>query len=101
MGFPEQEIVVTGTVSEVGTGGRTVEVDAAQSDNEIIRNAEAELELGALVRAQPREHLGRVAVGREHRVPDALDRAVVEQQRQPPEQRLAGRPRRSAAPAPG
>ena len=45
MGIPEQEIAVTGTVSEVGDGRATVEVEAAQGDNRIIRNAEAELEL--------------------------------------------------------
>ncbi|HXV53209.1 MAG TPA: MaoC/PaaZ C-terminal domain-containing protein [Solirubrobacterales bacterium] len=45
MGVPEQEIAVTGTVSEVGDGRATVEVEAAQGDNRIIRNAEAELEL--------------------------------------------------------
>ena len=46
MGVPEQEIVVTGTVSEVGDGaGRRSRSIAAQGDNRIIRNAEAELEL--------------------------------------------------------
>ena len=45
MGVPEQEIAVSWTVSEVGDGRATVEVEAAQSDNRIIRNAEAELEL--------------------------------------------------------
>jgi len=45
MGFPEQEIVVTTTVKEA-TGGRVVtDTVAAQGSNQIIRNAEAELEL--------------------------------------------------------
>lgn len=43
MGFPEQEIVVTGTVREVADGVATVDCEAAQGDNRIIRNAEAEL----------------------------------------------------------
>ncbi len=46
MGFPEQEIVVTGTVKSVEDGRALVETEAAQGDNRIIRNAEAELELG-------------------------------------------------------
>ena len=45
MGFPEQEIVVTGSVREAGDGRAVVETEAAQGDNRIIRNAEAELEL--------------------------------------------------------
>ena len=45
MGFPEQEIVVTGTVSEVRDGRAVVETEAAQGENRIIRNAEAEIEL--------------------------------------------------------
>ena len=45
MGFPEQEIVVTGTVKEVRDGRTVVETEAAQGENRIIRNAEAELEL--------------------------------------------------------
>jgi acyl dehydratase len=45
MGFPEQEIVVTGTVKEVRDGVAVVETEAAQGENRIIRNAEAELEL--------------------------------------------------------
>jgi acyl dehydratase len=43
MGFPEQEIVVTGTVRSVSDGTAVVDVEAAQGDNRIIRNAEAEL----------------------------------------------------------
>ena len=45
MGFPEQEIVVSGTVSSVSDGRTVVAVEAAQGDNRIIRNAEAELKL--------------------------------------------------------
>jgi acyl dehydratase len=45
MGFPEQEIVVSGTVSSVSDGAAVVSVEAAQGDNRIIRNAEAEIEL--------------------------------------------------------
>jgi acyl dehydratase len=43
MGFPEQEIVVSGTVSSVADGVAVVAVEAAQGDNRIIRNAEAEI----------------------------------------------------------
>ena len=46
MGFPEQEIVVTGTVREIRDGRAVVDTEAAQGENRIIRNAEAELELG-------------------------------------------------------
>jgi acyl dehydratase len=45
MGFPEQEIVVTGTVKEVDDGRIVTETEAAQGDNRIIRNAEAEVDL--------------------------------------------------------
>lgn len=41
MGVPEQEIVVTGTVREVSDGVALVDMEAAQGDNRIIRNAEA------------------------------------------------------------
>ena len=47
MGFPEQEIVVTGTVKEVFDGRIVTETEAAQGDNRIIRNAEAEVQLRA------------------------------------------------------
>jgi acyl dehydratase len=47
MGFPEQEIVVTGTVKEVSDGRIVTETEAAQGDNRIIRNAEAEVQLRA------------------------------------------------------
>ena len=45
MGFPEQEIVVSGTVREVRDGRAVVDTEAAQGENRIIRNAEAELAL--------------------------------------------------------
>ena len=44
MGFPEQEIVVTGTVREASDGRAVIDTEAAQGDNRIIRNAEAEIE---------------------------------------------------------
>jgi acyl dehydratase len=44
MGFPEQEIVVSGTVTEERDGRPVVDTVAEQSGNQIIRNAEAELE---------------------------------------------------------
>ena len=47
MGFPQQEIVVTGTVKEVSDGRIVTETEAAQGDNRIIRNAEAEVQLRA------------------------------------------------------
>ena len=45
MGFPEQEITVTGTVKE--DRGETVVIDtvAEQGGNQIIRNAEAEIQV--------------------------------------------------------
>ena len=39
MGVPEQEIVVTGS----STDGGSIALEAAQGDNKIIKNAEAEL----------------------------------------------------------
>jgi acyl dehydratase len=45
MGFPEQEIVVTGTVKSVDGGRAVIETEAAQGENRIIRNAEAEVEV--------------------------------------------------------
>jgi acyl dehydratase len=45
MGLPEQEIVVTGSVKEVEGSHVTVDLEAAQGDNRIIRNARAELEI--------------------------------------------------------
>ncbi len=46
MGFPEQEIVVTGTVIAAEGGRIVTATEAAQNDHKIIRNAEAEVELG-------------------------------------------------------
>jgi acyl dehydratase len=43
MGLPEQEIVVTGTVSAAGDDGVTVDTVAEQSGKQIIKNAQAEL----------------------------------------------------------
>jgi acyl dehydratase len=45
MGMPEQEVVVSGTVREARDGRVIVDTVAEQSGNQIIRNAEAELEL--------------------------------------------------------
>ena len=45
MGLPEQEIEVTGTVKEVDGNRVTVDLEARQGDNRIIRNAVAELEV--------------------------------------------------------
>ena len=45
IGFPEQEIVVTSAVKEAEDGRIVTETEAAQGDNRIIRNAEAELQL--------------------------------------------------------
>jgi acyl dehydratase len=43
MGFPEQEIAVSGTVKEEREGRVIVDTVAEQGGNQIIRNAEAEL----------------------------------------------------------
>ena len=45
MGMPEQEIVVSGTVREAGDGRVLIDTVAEQAGNQIIRNAEAEVEL--------------------------------------------------------
>ena len=45
MGAPEQEVVVSGTVRELADGRAVVDTIAEQSGEQIIRNAEAELEL--------------------------------------------------------
>ncbi|MGE5407609.1 MAG: MaoC/PaaZ C-terminal domain-containing protein [Syntrophothermus sp.] len=45
MGFPEQEVVVSGTVTAAEGGRVVVDTVAAQGENRIIRNAEAELEV--------------------------------------------------------
>ena len=44
MGFPEQEVTVTGTVKEADDGHLVVDTVAEQSGNQIIRNAQAELQ---------------------------------------------------------
>ena len=43
MGFPEQELVVTGTVKEIDGDRVVVDTLAAQGENQVIRNAEAEV----------------------------------------------------------
>jgi acyl dehydratase len=43
MGFAEQELVVSGTVKEAGGDRVVVDTVAAQGENRVIRNAEAEL----------------------------------------------------------
>jgi acyl dehydratase len=43
MGFPEQELVVSGTVKEAANGRIVIAMAAAQGDNQVIRNAEAEV----------------------------------------------------------
>jgi acyl dehydratase len=45
MGMPEQEIVVTGTVTAAENGEVTVDTVAEQSGKQIIKNATAELKL--------------------------------------------------------
>jgi len=45
MGFPEQEITVTGTVREADGGRVVIDTVAEQGGNQVIRNAEAELRL--------------------------------------------------------
>jgi acyl dehydratase len=45
MGFPEQEITVTGTVVEEGDGRVVIDTVAEQGGNQIIRNAQAEIEV--------------------------------------------------------
>jgi acyl dehydratase len=47
MGFPEQELAVTGSVKEERDGLVVIAAEAAQGDNRIIRNAEAELRTSA------------------------------------------------------
>jgi acyl dehydratase len=46
MAFPEREIVVTGSVKARHDGRAVVETVAEQDGNQIIRNAEAEIEVG-------------------------------------------------------
>ena len=45
MGFPEQEVTVTGTVKEADDGRIVIDTVAEQGGNQIIKNAEAELQL--------------------------------------------------------
>jgi acyl dehydratase len=45
MGLPEQEIVVSGTVRDAADGRAVIETVAEQAGKQIIRNAEAELEI--------------------------------------------------------
>jgi acyl dehydratase len=45
MGVPEQEVVVKGTVRELRDGRFILDTVAEQADKQIVRNAEAELEL--------------------------------------------------------
>jgi acyl dehydratase len=45
MGFPEQEITVTGKVVEERDGRVVIDTVAEQGGNQIIRNAQAEIEL--------------------------------------------------------
>jgi acyl dehydratase len=45
MGFPEQEITVTGSVKEERDGRVVIDTVAEQGGTKIIRNAEAELEV--------------------------------------------------------
>jgi len=45
MGVPEQEVLVTGTVRELADGRAVIDTVAEQAGKQIIRNAEAELEL--------------------------------------------------------
>ena len=45
MGFPEQEITVSGTVTEERDGRAVVDTVAEQGGNQIIRNAEADVRL--------------------------------------------------------
>jgi acyl dehydratase len=46
MGFPEQELTVTGEVKEADGGRVVIDTVAEQGGNQVIRNAEAELQLG-------------------------------------------------------
>ena len=45
MGMPEQEVTVSGTVREVADGRALIDTVAEQGGRQIIRNAEAEVEL--------------------------------------------------------
>jgi 3-hydroxybutyryl-CoA dehydratase len=45
MGVPEQEVLVTGTIREVSGGRAIIDTLAEQNGKQIIRNAEAEVEI--------------------------------------------------------
>jgi acyl dehydratase len=45
MGVPEQEVVVKGTVRELRDGRLLIDTVAEQAETQIVRNAEAELQL--------------------------------------------------------
>jgi acyl dehydratase len=45
MGVPEQEVLVTGTVREAAGGRVVIDTVAEQAGKQIVRNAEAELEI--------------------------------------------------------
>src|ERR1039457_61446 len=45
MGVPEQEVLVSGTVREAGGGRVLIDTVAEQGGKQIVRNAEAELEI--------------------------------------------------------
>jgi acyl dehydratase len=45
MGMPEQEITVSGTVRSVEDGRAVIDTVAEQGGNQVIRNAEAEIQL--------------------------------------------------------
>ena len=45
MGVPEQEVLVAGTVREIHDGRVVIDTVAEQADKQIVRNAEAEIEL--------------------------------------------------------
>jgi acyl dehydratase len=46
MGFPEQEIAVSATVTDVSDGVATVEAEAVQDGRRIIRKGQAEVRVG-------------------------------------------------------
>jgi acyl dehydratase len=46
MGFPQQEVIVSGTVVQADGGSVVVDTVAEQNGNQIIRNAQAELGVG-------------------------------------------------------
>ena len=45
MGVPEQEVLVTGTVREAAAGRVVIDTVAEQAGKQIVRNAEAELQI--------------------------------------------------------